>query len=594
VTSPIELKRRQIQLTSEAGFFAEEVRRKLVKQFGEKSLYEEGLSVHTTLSPKLQEIAEKSLRNGLVSYDRRHGYRGSLGNMDISNHWASRLTAFKPPAGIGNWKTAVVLDIKNFRQRVIIGFDDGTTNHITFKALEWALKRDLAGQNKDNNSFRQSPQYMNPQDMSPQDILRAGDIILVKEINDDTYGPYALRQIPEVNGALVALDPHTGKVLAMSGGFTFDSSKFNRATQARRQPGSAFKPFVYLAALENGYTPADLIADEPIEFKISGTHNKNNGGKIVWAPQNYTGNFYGPTTLRMGVEKSINVMTIHLSMLLGIDKITDIAKRFAINSSPPRNMSTPLGSAETNLLSLTTAYGMLVNGGKFIEPMMIDRIHDRNGKIIWRGDKRECVACAAPTDSANPGSQHSTTPPEIMDTRRQVTDAHSAFQIVSILQGVVEHGTAAYARDIGKIVGGKTGTTNNNKDAWFIGFTPDLVVGVYVGFDTPKSLGNKEQGASVALPIFTRFMKSALKGKPSIPFRIPEGIKLVKIDKKTGFPPSEETPDRDIILEAFKPNTEPSRIIRRSAELPVINPSKLLGGRKVINTPATRGTGGIY
>ena len=381
---------------------------------------------------------------------------------------------------------------------------------------------------------------------------------------------YALRQIPDIQGGIVALDPHTGRVLAMSGGFSFEQSQFNRATQAKRQPGSAFKPFVYLAALDSGFTPSTLILDAP--FVID-----QGPGLPKWRPANYTNKFYGPSTMRLGIEKSRNLMTVRLAQNVGMDRISEYADRFGIIKNLPEQLSMALGAGETTLLDLTNAYAMLVNGGKQITPTFIDRIQDRNGHTVYRHDLRPCVGCDAVSWTGQ-------AVPEIPDLRQQLTGADSAYQMVSMLEGTVQRGTGVRAKAVGKPLGGKTGTTNDSQDAWFIGFSPDLAVGVFTGFDEPRSLGPREQGASVASPIFRDFMMGALADTPPIPFRIPPGIHMVRVNATTGLPA--EPGDNNVIWEAFKPGTVPSK------------QSRVLGqdgedGSGNGEAPAT-GTGGLY
>jgi penicillin-binding protein 1A len=379
------------------------------------------------------------------------------------------------------------------------------------------------------------------------------------------------------------MDPHTGRVLAMVGGL--GQSQFNRVTQAKRQPGSAFKPFVYLSAMENGYNPTTIVIDGPVEIS-------QGPGLPMWKPKNYQGDFLGPTTLRRGVEKSRNAMTVRLSQMLGINNVAEIAKRFGINENPARNFSMVLGSAETTLIDITNAYAMLVNGGERITPHLIERIQDRNGKNVYKRDNRLCEACAITADV-----QWSTTTPPIVPTpSNPVTDARSAYQMVSILQGVVERGTAAAARKLGHHLGGKTGTTNDSNDAWFIGFSRDLVVGTYVGYDTPRSLGRRETGASVSLPIFIDFMGNALKNKPDSPFIAPEGIELVKIDALTGKPAAPDATGKGIIIEAFKRGTEPPKSdIPKEPEKPK-DPAAHSPLPPNLNMPIDQptGTGGVY
>jgi penicillin-binding protein 1A len=408
------------------------------------------------------------------------------------------------------------------------------------------------------------------------DVLAAGDVVVVESVKADADGKpyppgtYDLYQIPNVNGGLVALDPHTGRILAMAGGYSFERSQFNRVTQANRQPGSAFKPFVYLAALDAGYTPSTLILDAP--FVID-----QGPGLPKWRPANYTNKFYGPSTMRLGIEKSRNLMTVRLAQTVGMDKVAAYAERFGVVDKLPESLSMALGSAETTLLRLTTAYAMLVNGGKQITPTLVDRIQDRHGVTIFRHDKRPCPNCRAP-HWVGQGV------PEIPDTRKAVTEPGSAYQIVNMLRGVIERGTGKRVQAVGKPLAGKTGTTNDEKDTWFIGFTPDLTVGVFIGFDEPRPLGRQETGSSVSAPVFRDFMAAALDGKPAIPFRIPPAIRLVRVNAETGE--LARPRDKDVILEAFKPGTVPSG---RSEVLE--GQTWTAGGEGP--APAT-GTGGLY
>ncbi|MDP7426450.1 MAG: penicillin-binding transpeptidase domain-containing protein, partial [Rhodospirillales bacterium] len=403
--------------------------------------------------------------------------------------------------------------------------------------------------------------------------LQVGDVIVVEKIFENKDGKtypnntFVLRQLPEIEGAIVALDPHTGRILAMSGGFSYQRSQFNRVIQARRQPGSAFKPFVYLAALDKGFTPSSLILDAP--FVID-----QGPGLPKWRPANYTKKFYGPSTMRLGLEKSRNLMTVRLAHTIGIETITNYAKRFDIVKEMPKQLSMSLGAGETTLLRLTAAYAMLVNGGKKIVPTLIDRIQDRHGKTVFKHDPRKCEKCRSAFWTKQ-------LVPNVPDHREQVTSPASAYQIVSMLEGVVQRGTGRRLRDLGKPLAGKTGTTNQTLDTWFLGFSPDLAIGVFSGFDTPRSLGKREQGASVSAPIFKEFVKAALAGKPAIPFRIPPGIRLVRVDAVTGRPA--RPGDKRVILEAFKPGTVPTgqeQVLDGSEETPTSLP--------------TSGTGGLY
>ena len=516
----------------QAKYFAEEVRQELVKRYGEKKLYKGGLSVRTTLNPDYQRIAYRALRDGLEAYDRRHGWRGPLAHVELNQDWLSQLVSIKPPTAIGDWHISVVREI--LEKKTKIGLDDGSLGVIPFKELKWARKW-LKGEN------------LGPSVKKPGDVLSVGDIILVdkvtgeKEDNATKEVNYSLQQIPEIEGALLAIDPHTGRVLAMVGGYDYEKSQFNRSVHARRQPGSAFKPFVYLVALDKGFTPSSLILDAP--FVID-----QGPGLPKWRPANYTKKFYGPSTMRLGIEKSRNLMTVRLAQTIGIESIAQYAHRFGIVDQLPRQLSMSLGAGETTLLRLTAAYAMLVNGGKRIKPTLIDRIQDRHGQTVFKHDNRSCPKCQSSFWTNQPV-------PKFAETREILTDPGSAFQMVSMLEGVIERGTGRRIREIGKPLAGKTGTTNGSLDTWFLGFSPDLAVGVFAGFDTPRSLGKREQGASVAAPIFRAFMADALSDQPAMPFRIPPNIRLVRVNSTSGQPA--RPGDRRVILEAFKSGTVP-------------------------------------
>ena len=530
--SEIIISPRNVTAFANAAYFAEEVRRELGAIYGEDGLYEGGLSVRTTLSPRLQAIVDGALRDGLIAYDMRHGWRGPLAQLEDFAGWRRRLAeTVVPDAGL-HWQAALVLELRE--EEVLVGFADGHQGAIPFAEMKWARPW-LEGE-----EVGASPE-------TPADVLAVGDIVVTEPILESAegasypIGTYALRQIPEVQGGAVALDPHTGRVLAMSGGFDHTMSEFNRVTQARRQPGSAFKPFVYMAGLDSGHTPATLILDAP--FVID-----QGEGLGKWKPANYTRNFYGPSTMRLGIEKSRNLMTVRLAQTIGIDIVADYAERFGVVDAMPRQLSMSLGAGETTLMRMATAYAMIVNGGHQIEPTLIDRIQDRQGRTVFRHDTRECSGCQA---EAWEGQG----PPPLPDTRERVVDSGTAYQMVSMLKGVVDRGTGRRINTIGKPLAGKTGTTNESFDSWFIGFSPDLVVGVYVGFDQPRSLGPGESGSSVAAPVFKQIMAEALAGHPAIPFRVPGGIRLVRINAETGViaAPGET----NVILEAFKPGTVP-------------------------------------
>ena len=499
---PIKLYNRSPDNVVKAGFFAEEVRQNVAQMYGDKSLYEGGLMVRTSLDPRLEKIAEKSLRVGLIRYDQRHGYKGAITKINLDKDWSTNLAKINPYGfDIKPWRFAVILKVNE--KSIELGFSDKSTNNLNIIESKWAI----AGR-------------------SLKKIFTPGNVIIVDE-------KVALTQIPLVNGALVAMDPHTGRVLALVGGYSFDSSKFNRATQAYRQPGSSFKPFVYLAALENNYSPTSIFNDSPIELE-------QGPGLPLWKPKNFYNDFLGPLTLRRGLELSRNPITVRIAQAIGINKVAEIAKRFGIASNPAPYYSMVLGAMETTLLRLTNAYAVIANGGHKVTPSLIDKIQDRNGKLIYSNDQRPCINCIAEIDDE----------PYIKDDRPFVTDPRSAYQITEILEGVVQHTkTSAATRLLKKTIAGKTGTTNDAKDTWFFGFTPDLVVGVFVGFDEPKSLGKHESGAMVAQPIFNDFMKEALESQVDKPFKMPAGIKLVRVDYNTGEPSNEAT---GTIYEAFK------------------------------------------
>lgn len=509
--------------TVNAPYFAEEVRRELIQQYGEDSLYRGGLSARTSLDPRLQQVAETALQDGLLDFDRKKGWRGPAQKMADLAGWSGTLATVERPEGmLDHWDLAVVLDAKP--ERVEIGAMGGGRARLNGDDVQWT-----------------SPKPLQP-----------GDVIMVeKPAADDKDDAkvdktvYRLRQVPLVQGALVALDPNTGRVLAMQGGWKFDKSEFNRVTQASRQPGSAFKPFIYLAALDKGYTPSSIIVDGPIEFRDA-------LGR-VWRPENYSGEFYGPTPLRVGVEKSRNLMTIRLAQQIGIESVVEYAEKFGIVDKMQPHLANALGSTETTLLRLTTAYGMIVNGGKRIHPTFIDRVQDRYGKTIERTDTRSCTGCGPLV------RWESQSTPDIPDNREQVGDPRTAYQMVSILEGVVQRGTAKSLMTLERPIAGKTGTTNDSKDVWFVGFTPDLVAGVFIGYDEPKSLGGKETGGSLAVPVFKEFMEKALKDTPPVPFRIPPGVRMVQVNANNGTPTYPGDPNA--IWEPFLSGTEPNNTI---------------------------------
>ena len=521
------------QHTFAAEYFAEEVRRELYERYGEKKLYEGGLSVRTTLDPKMQLIARKSLIDGLVKYDEAHGWRGAVKQIDISGDWGVKLAEVKALNDVSPWRLSVVLEVNDQSARIGLQPGRDPTGYV-------GKDRDIGILPLDGVKWAR---VSGKAPTKVAQVLNPGDVVYV-EAAEKGPGQFRLRQVPEISGGMVVQDPWTGRVLAMVGGFSYDQSQFNRATQALRQPGSSFKPIVYAAALDNGYTPSSLVLDAPIELD-------QGAGQGVWKPENYENNFFGPSTLRFGIEHSRNVMTVRLAQDVGMPLIAEYSKRFGVYDSLPPYLSFSLGAGETSLLRMVTAYAMFDNGGRRVKPTLVDRIQDRYGHTVYRHDERECIGCSAKKWENQPE-------PSLIDRREQVIDPMTAYQITSMMEGVVLRGTAGSAgfqREVGKPVAGKTGTTNDYKDAWFIGFTPDVVVGVYFGFDKPRSLGRGETGGSLAAPVVKNFMKAALADKPAAPFRVPPGIKLIRIDPKTGMRAGPDTPKA--ILEAFKPGTVP-------------------------------------
>ncbi len=516
--------------------FAEEARRELIAKYGKDELDKGGYSVRTTLDPKLQIFARQAVARGLIGFDRKRGWRGAVDNVaDTSGDWAKRLERYHVPSDQAPWRIALVLQVSD--QAATIGLQPGTTQDGSF------------GKERDQgfvplNLMLWARQYVDGEKLGPEikkvgDVLQVGDVIYVAPSgNKDEFH---LVQLPEVQGALVAMDPHTGRVLAMVGGFSYGQSQFNRAVQAERQPGSSFKPVVYAAALDNGYSPASVVLDAPIEIKLQ------NGE--VWKPKNYEKDFFGPSTLRRGIEQSRNTMTVRLADAMGITKVADLAERLGIYDRMPHELAMALGAGETTLLKMTNAYADIANGGKKVEASLIDRIQDRFGRTVWKHDNRDCTACKV--EKYTPGLAE----PDLIDNREQVMNPYTAYQITSMMEGVVERGTGKKVQIVGKPVAGKTGTSNDEKDAWFIGFTPDLVVGVYVGFDTPKPMGKRRTGGELAAPVVADFMRLALRDKAATPFRVPRGIELIPIKVNSGK--RAVFGEDGVILEAFKPGDEP-------------------------------------
>ncbi len=553
-------------------YFAEEVRRQVIDRYGEDALYEGGLSVRTTLDPRLQRLARKALHNGLIKYDTAQGYRGPVQTIEMGADWGVELSKVIPLRDVPEWKLAVVLEttedtatvgLRPARSKSGKFADDRTTLTLAGGDMEWAYR--LKKDNK-RSKVKTVPEILNP-----------GDVVYVEEIKDDEgQSKHILRQTPQVQGAIAAMDPHTGRVLAIVGGFSYAQSQFNRATQAQRQPGSAFKPFVYAAALDNGYSPASVVLDAPIQLV--------SGGEL-WQPKNYGGGSAGPSTLRLGIERSRNLMTVRLAKDMGMNLVAEYAERFGIYEKMQPLLAMSLGSGETTVLKMISAYAVLANGGKQIKPSLIDRVQDRYGKTIFKHEERTCDACAV-TEWQNQEE------PEVVDNREQVLDPMTAYQVTSMLEGVVSRGTAAGKVKLGRPVAGKTGTTNDEKDAWFVGYTPDLVAGVFFGFDTPTPMGRGSTGGGLAAPIFNEFMTAALKDKRPVDFRVPPGLQLIPINRKTGM--EANAGDPDVIYESFKPGTGPADFFSVIGMEEYATGEEILNVSPQANRAIVSGAGGLY
>ena len=489
----------------DAQYFIEDVRKNVIKNFTYDKVYKQGFNINTPINLEFQKIATNSLRDGLISYDQRKGWRGPLTNKIYNSNWNKDLKKFYLEKSIG-WSLAIVKKINKFSAE--IETEDKIQGVIKYKDISWTKK-----------------EFKN--------LLQTGDIIYVKKISDKKF---SLQQLPKINGGIVVMDPFTGRILALSGGFSFKKSEFNRATQANRQPGSAFKPFVYALALENNYTPTSLVLDAPLVL--------DQGDDLkMWKPENYGKKFYGPSTLRTGLEKSRNLMTVRIAQDLGIERIVNFSKDLKIYENPEELLSISLGSAETTLINLTSAYSAFVNGGKLVEPILIDRIQDSEGNTIYNNNLRQCIDCDQISYLSNDY-------PKIQNNYKQIFSPETAYQMTSILEGVVQRGTGKKLRDLNLNIAGKTGTTNKNTDTWFIGFTSNLLVGVYVGSDSPSPLGKYETGSKTALPIFKDFIKQAVKKSDARPFKAAEDTIMMVVDPKTGQKAKFST--KNTIIEVFK------------------------------------------
>jgi penicillin-binding protein 1A len=505
---PIQLISRDYRSFVGAEYFYEEIRKKLFLNYGTETLYSEGLVIKTSLNTQLQQLAKESLISGLIKYDKTQGWRGAVGNLNEYNiEFKDAIKKINNPFP-NKWFLTKIEKIDSAKLFL---------KNIKLENIEIDLK------------LQPNKWLINKQ-------FKKNDLLFIENYNSS----YVVRQIPNVNGAIIVIDPFSGDVLAMSGGFSFDLSQFNRSTQAKRQPGSAFKPFVYISALKKGYSPSTLILDAPYVID-------QGPGLPKWKPANYSDEFYGLTTMRTGIEKSRNLMTIRLANKIGINTILSSAKDFKIEKYLDNNMSMSLGSGLVTLIDLTNAYGIIANGGKEIKPNIIKSIYSRNGKKILDNSNKFCNNCKL--DMISIKSEL----PKINNKSKEVLDPKIAYQITSMMEGVIQRGTAKSLKDLKMPLAGKTGTTNDNKDAWFIGYSPDLVVGVFVGHDTPKNLGYKQTGSSVAVPIFRDFIKKSNTNENNIPFRVPSGLSFVTINNKTGLPSN----DKESIMEAFIEGTEP-------------------------------------
>lgn len=526
ITDPIQMRPRGEEEFYRGGdYFTEEVRRELVARFGEEKVLTGGLLVRASIDPRLQDIATKSLRQKLISYDREHGWRGPVARIGGGQDLKTALQRTPMPGGGELWQLAVVTDISASMAEILLRNDAKGT--IPLSELKWA------------RTWKPGPS-LGPEIVKPQDVLQVGDIILVEKIEGDNK--YGLRQIPAVQGGFVAIDANTGRVLAMVGGFSPRMSSFNRATQAWRQPGSSFKPFVYMAALEAGFTPSSLVLDAPISLP-------QGPGLPAWTPGNYSNDYLGPTTLRVGMEKSRNVMTVRLAQQVGIVNVAKIAEAFGVVDRLPHNLSMALGAGETTVLRQVSAYAEIVNGARKVTPTLIDTVQDKEGHILYRHDDRPCQGCQ------NVMWRPDLSVPTVPDTRPQIIDPRTAYQMTHILEGVVQRGTGTRAKGLPWPVAGKTGTTNEERDAWFVGFSSDMAVGLYIGFDQPTHLGHHMTGGILSTPVFKSFMEEALAGTPPIQFRVPPGLRLVRVNPANGR--LADPGDEKAIWEAYKPGTEP-------------------------------------
>ncbi len=529
----------------ERDYFSAEIHRQLVGAMGEKAVEGGGLTIRATVDQELQEAAAKALRDRLVEWDRdRQGWRGPLAKLEpeklgTKDDWRAALATVGAPEDIPGWRPAVVLKVGDTTARIgISGVEEDEDGHfLGIQDAQWATPELPGG-------------GVGPRPRRPADIFEVGDVVMVEAVYKDAaegeepeFDRWSLRQIPELEGAFMAMDPVTGRVLAMQGGFSFQTSVFNRVTQAKRQPGSAFKPFVYAAALDNGYTPSSVILDAPITI--------DTGADELWRPTNSSNKFYGPSPMRTGIEQSRNVMTVRLAQDIGMDVVAEYAERFGVYENMPQHLSYALGAGETTLYQMVGAYAMFANGGWRVEPTLVDRIQNRRGETIYRNDTRVCPDCEAPWRQ---GEQE----PWLRPNSKLIMDPVTAFQLTSMMRGVIERGTATQLRSLGMPLAGKTGTTNESKDVWFIGFTPNMVAGCYIGYDNPRPMGRGAYGGTLCAPVFEAFMKVAMTDRPKLDFAAPPGAVMVKIDRLSGRRLPDDASGPGVVVEAFHPGDAPA------------------------------------
>ncbi len=548
---PLILSLPQRESYNDYGYIVDEIRRQLTDNLGKDSLMKDGLTVISTIETTLQKQAEKSLRNGLFAYSKRRDYHGALGNVGDILNWQVLMDTIPIPAGAEPWQKAVILEAAD--EGFTVGIRSGAQYHIPKSDYSWAK----------------------------HNLPQPGDVILIEPGADHQA---SLRQIPKIGGALIAMEPETGKIRALVGGFSHHQSQFNRAIQAMRQPGSTLKPFVYLAALEAGYTPASLIADEPVEL-AGGAPGE--GEDNVWVPRNYSGDYYGITSLRTGVEKSMNVLTVQLGLSLGMPTILDVLDRFNLNPNNAKNLALVLGASETSVSNITAGYASFASNGLKISPTLVESVLDSHGRVKLQGAATYCTQCSGEAATKGFG-------PMITQNAVRLMEPLHARQMTSILEGVITRGTGRRARVLDQPVAGKTGTTNETRDAWFVGYNRNLVVGIYVGFDTPKSLGKKAQASNVALPIFIDFMEQEQARYPAAEFPLPADAEQVVIDKRTGMLPGQFTEKEDLITEIFRAGSAPIRSAEPGDYLPVINRPPTPYQPPGHYVPIITGTGGIY